>query len=286
MFGKIAVTALVAGLCCSGTLGQVRSTYPCTSPAAEAASPPEERTVSASSEANGSFLISITSPGPGQDLSAAKEVQLTWESVLGDGTEYCVSFSDDGKVFDREIASKLVACAYTWKPDERTLVGWIKVKAFKDGYLLAESVVPVSFLPSTAVVVSKADQKVFHLSNGKLRGVYTCSTALPQYDLKPGNYRVYLKQKRHWSKKWEVWMPHSLFFHAGYAIHATTVISRLGRPASHGCIRLHPRDARRLYADVPVGTPVIVLSRTIGCGSLKAFFAPNKPQTTVAAKSR
>jgi hypothetical protein len=43
-------------------------------------------------------------------------------------------------------------------------------------------------------------------------------------------------------------MPYAIFFHEGYAIHGTTVISRLGSPASHGCVRLHPRDAAVLFA--------------------------------------
>jgi lipoprotein-anchoring transpeptidase ErfK/SrfK len=42
-------------------------------------------------------------------------------------------------------------------------------------------------------------------------------------------------------------MPNSIFFHEGYAIHATYDVKRLGRPASHGCVRLAPRDARWLY---------------------------------------
>ena len=42
-------------------------------------------------------------------------------------------------------------------------------------------------------------------------------------------------------------MPHSIFFHGGFAIHGSYEISRLGGPASHGCIRLHPSDAAALY---------------------------------------
>lgn len=43
-------------------------------------------------------------------------------------------------------------------------------------------------------------------------------------------------------------MPHSIFFHGQYAIHGTLETDRLGQPASHGCIRLSPRDAATLYA--------------------------------------
>jgi lipoprotein-anchoring transpeptidase ErfK/SrfK len=42
-------------------------------------------------------------------------------------------------------------------------------------------------------------------------------------------------------------MPYSVFFHRGYAIHGTTEISKLGRPVSHGCVRLHPDNARMLF---------------------------------------
>jgi hypothetical protein len=43
-------------------------------------------------------------------------------------------------------------------------------------------------------------------------------------------------------------MPHSIFFDGGYAIHGSYEVSRLGRPASHGCIRLSPSHAATLFA--------------------------------------
>ncbi len=43
-------------------------------------------------------------------------------------------------------------------------------------------------------------------------------------------------------------MPHAIFFFHGYAIHGTTETRSLGRPVSHGCIRLHPDNAAELYA--------------------------------------
>jgi lipoprotein-anchoring transpeptidase ErfK/SrfK len=43
-------------------------------------------------------------------------------------------------------------------------------------------------------------------------------------------------------------MPHSIFFYHGFAIHGTNDISRLGGPASHGCVRLHPSHASALFA--------------------------------------
>ena len=43
-------------------------------------------------------------------------------------------------------------------------------------------------------------------------------------------------------------MPYSIFFRGNYAIHGTNQISRLGRPASAGCVRLHPDHAARLFS--------------------------------------
>lgn len=40
-------------------------------------------------------------------------------------------------------------------------------------------------------------------------------------------------------------MPYAVFYSGGFAVHGTTSISRLGRPASHGCIRQHPDNAKR-----------------------------------------
>ena len=44
-------------------------------------------------------------------------------------------------------------------------------------------------------------------------------------------------------------MPHAVFFtKGGHAIHGTYEVTRLGKPASHGCVRLSPQNAATLYA--------------------------------------
>ena len=42
-------------------------------------------------------------------------------------------------------------------------------------------------------------------------------------------------------------MPHSIFFRGGIAIHGTYEIAYLGRPVSHGCVRLQPANAAVLF---------------------------------------
>jgi lipoprotein-anchoring transpeptidase ErfK/SrfK len=43
-------------------------------------------------------------------------------------------------------------------------------------------------------------------------------------------------------------MPYSIFYSGNYAIHGTNQTSRLGRPASAGCIRLDTANAAKLSA--------------------------------------
>ena len=55
--------------------------------------------------------------------------------------------------------------------------------------------------------------------------------------------------RRYFSRKYyNSPMPNSIFFYYGFAIHGTNELARLGGPASHGCVRLHPSHAAALFA--------------------------------------
>ena len=43
-------------------------------------------------------------------------------------------------------------------------------------------------------------------------------------------------------------MPYSVFFTGGYAVHGTNHVKALGRPASHGCVRLKTNNAAVFYS--------------------------------------
>jgi lipoprotein-anchoring transpeptidase ErfK/SrfK len=75
------------------------------------------------------------------------------------------------------------------------------------------------------------------------------STARSGYWTPRGSFRPFLLKRMHYSRKYDNSpMPHSIFFRGGYAIHGTGYVRYLGRPASHGCIRLAPGNAARLYS--------------------------------------
>jgi hypothetical protein len=63
-----------------------------------------------------------------------------------------------------------------------------------------------------------------------------------------GVYRPTRLEKNWYSRKYGGAMPYAVFFRGGYAIHGTNAVGALGRPASHGCIRLHPANAAKLFA--------------------------------------
>ncbi len=42
-------------------------------------------------------------------------------------------------------------------------------------------------------------------------------------------------------------MPYAIFFNGNYAIHGTDQVRKLGRPASAGCVRLAPDNAKILF---------------------------------------
>ncbi len=81
-------------------------------------------------------------------------------------------------------------------------------------------------------------------------GSYTwpVSTARAGYYTPRGYFAPTGMQRMHYSRKYHMSpMPHSIFFRGGYAIHGSYATGALGRPASHGCVRLSPGNAAALY---------------------------------------
>jgi hypothetical protein len=56
-------------------------------------------------------------------------------------------------------------------------------------------------------------------------------------------------QKQRWSNLWQVMLQHVIRFSGGVWMHATTKdhFAELGAPASGGCVRLYPSDAKAIY---------------------------------------
>lgn len=97
------------------------------------------------------------------------------------------------------------------------------------------------------ITIDKSDQTMYVQTHTDTYE-WPISTGRRGYNTPTGEYRPYLLKKIHYSKKYDnAPMPWSIFFHGGYAIHATYDVNNLGSPASHGCVRLGPREAQWLY---------------------------------------
>jgi hypothetical protein len=99
------------------------------------------------------------------------------------------------------------------------------------------------------ITVDKSTQELSVSVDGFTRYSWPVSTARWGYRTPNGTYRPERLARKWFSRKYD-WspMPYSIFFDGGYAIHGSYEISHLGRPASHGCIRLHPEHAAVLFA--------------------------------------
>ena len=63
-----------------------------------------------------------------------------------------------------------------------------------------------------------------------------------------GTFRPYFLSRHHRSRLFRgAPMPYAVFYDSHWAIHGTNAIKRLGKPASHGCVRLHPKNAAVLF---------------------------------------
>ena len=102
---------------------------------------------------------------------------------------------------------------------------------------------------SVVVTVNKSTQRMSVAVNGAVQYTWPVSTGRAPYGTPNGTYSPQMMARSWFSRKYyNSPMPYSIFYHKGYAIHGTTHISRLGGPASRGCVRLHPRNAATLFA--------------------------------------
>jgi len=102
---------------------------------------------------------------------------------------------------------------------------------------------------TVSVSVDISSQTMSVSVDGWPYATWRVSTARSGYWTPRGSYRPFALKRMHYSRKYDNSpMPHSIFFKGGYAIHGTGYVRYLGRPASHGCIRLAPGNAARLFS--------------------------------------
>lgn len=95
--------------------------------------------------------------------------------------------------------------------------------------------------------VDLSSQRMEVFVDGKRKYKWRVSTGKKGFPTPKGTFTPYNMKPLVYSKKWKMKLPHTVWVKGSTAIHGTYLTSRLGRTASHGCIRLAPGNAAKFY---------------------------------------
>lgn len=77
---------------------------------------------------------------------------------------------------------------------------------------------------------------------------WSVSTGKKDFETPPGFYNAQRKYTMWHSRTYDnAPMPFAVFFYNGYAVHGTNALKMLGKPASHGCVRVTTPNAKIFY---------------------------------------
>src|ERR1700709_1553388 len=138
-----------------------------------------------------------------------------------------------------------------------------------------------------AITIDKNAQLMTVAVDGVQRYQWPVSTGIPSRETPNGTFQTFRMEEDHYSKEFDdAPMPHAIFFtKLGPAIHGTDAESRLGSPASHGCVRLSRAHASTLYAMVQKDG-VLNTSVTLTGSSQIALARNPRPRTATAVARR
>jgi lipoprotein-anchoring transpeptidase ErfK/SrfK len=143
---------------------------------------------------------------------------------------------------------------------------------------------------STVLInIDKTSQKMTVFLDGEERYDWPVSTGRAGYSTPSGTFTPTSMNEIWYSKQWDNSpMPHSIFFMKdGHAIHGSHEVKNLGKPASHGCVRISPQNAATLYALVAKkglkNTQVVLAGLTPGGEGKVARSARSKSHYSQAA---
>jgi hypothetical protein len=99
------------------------------------------------------------------------------------------------------------------------------------------------------ITINKTTQQMAVLEDSALLYQWPVSTGAPGYDTPSGEFKPFRMERDHFSREWDdAPMPNSIFFtREGHAIHGSGHLKAIGTPASHGCVRLEPKNAAILF---------------------------------------
>ena len=131
--------------------------------------------------------------------------------------------------------------------------------------LTAALATAIAVTPANAanVTIDLATQNMHVESASGTSYDWPVSTARDGYVTPTGTFHPERLAEVYHSKKYDnAPMPHAVFFYYGFAIHGTNETRHLGHPASHGCVRLAPGNATKLFNMVKAEGATITITGT------------------------
>ena len=138
--------------------------------------------------------------------------------------------------------------------------------------------------------IDKTKQKMTVFIDGIEKYDWPVSTGRAGYSTPSGTYTPTSMNEVWYSKQWDnAPMPHSIFFMKdGHAIHGSLDVKNLGKPVSHGCVRISPKNAATLYELVKengLENTQVVLSGATPGGEFKSARAHANPRRGLFGRS-
>jgi len=116
------------------------------------------------------------------------------------------------------------------------------------------------------IVIDLSEQQLYLYENDEIIANYLVSTGKPGMETPIGEFKIYTKNLRQWSRMASLWMPYWMMIEPtkGIGIHELPEwpsgfkegLEHLGTPVSHGCIRLGVGAAELVYNWVEIDTKV------------------------------
>jgi lipoprotein-anchoring transpeptidase ErfK/SrfK len=139
--------------------------------------------------------------------------------------------------------------------------------------------------PASKIVINidKSKQEMTVFVDGVEQYSWPVSTGKRGYSTPSGTYTATSMNEMWYSKEWDnAPMPHAIFFMKdGHAIHGSLEVKNLGKPASHGCVRISPANATKLFALVKengLQNTQVVLAGTTPGGEANVASEPANPR--------
>ena len=192
------------------------------------------------------------------------EFSLLPQTPLQDGVTYTLTVGYRQRDREAEAAMDIFHSTFTtlpsppgtWSTDLQTRL--VEAKRFTRPQRISGKYIDIN-LKSQVMTI---------FEDGSLVDAFVVSSGLAGMDTPKGEYTIHNKALRPWSKRYLLYMPYWMAItpDGKYGIHELPEwpggykegANHLGRPVSHGCVRLGVGAAKTVYEWAPEGTTVIV----------------------------